>query len=99
MIVRCADAVDVASAIGFARQRGLEISVRGGFHNTAGTAICDDGLMIDLSRRRQVTVDPMMRRARVGGGATLGDLDAATQVYGLRCRPGPSATPAWAVSL
>lgn len=83
VIVRCAGAADVAAAIGFARQCGLEISVRGGFHNTAGTAICDDGLMIDLSPLRQVEVDPAARRARVGGGATLGDLDAATQEHGL----------------
>jgi FAD/FMN-containing dehydrogenase len=83
VIARCAGAADVAAAIGFARQRGLEISVRGGFHNTAGTAICDDGLMIDLSPIRRVEVDPAARRARVGGGATLGDLDAATQAHGL----------------
>jgi FAD/FMN-containing dehydrogenase len=83
VIARCAGATDVVAAIGFARQHGLEISVRGGFHNTAGTAICDDGLMIDLSPLRQVEVDPAARRARVGGGATLGDLDAATQAHGL----------------
>ncbi len=83
VIARCVDAADVVAAIGFARQRGLEISVRGGFHNTAGTAICDNGLMIDLSPLRHVEVDPSTRRARVGGGATLGDLDAATQVHGL----------------
>jgi FAD/FMN-containing dehydrogenase len=83
VIARCAGAADVAAAIGFARQRGLEISVRGGFHNTAGTAICDDGVMIDLSPIRRVEVDPAARRARVGGGATLGALDAATQAHGL----------------
>jgi FAD/FMN-containing dehydrogenase len=83
VIARCATAADVATAIGFARQSGLEISVRGGFHNTAGTAICDDGLMIDLSPLHHVEVDPVARRARVGGGATLGALDAATQAHGL----------------
>ncbi len=49
VIARCASAADVVAAIGFARERGLEISVRGGAHNTAGTAVCDNGLMIDLS--------------------------------------------------
>ncbi len=83
VIARCGSVADVAAAIGFARLGSLEISVRGGFHNTAGTAICDDGLMIDLSPLRHVEVDPATRRARVGGGATLGDLDAATQVHGL----------------
>ena len=83
VIARCENAADVAVAIEFARQRDLEISVRGGFHNTAGTAVCDDGVMIDLSAMREVTVDPVTRRGRVGGGATLGDLDAATQVHGL----------------
>ncbi len=83
VIARCAGATDVAAAIGFARQHGLEISVRGGFHNTAGTAICHDGLMVDLSPMCRVEVDPAARRARVGGGATLGALDAATQAHGL----------------
>jgi len=91
VIVRCADARDVTTAIGLARERGLDISVRGGFHNAAGRAICDDGLMIDLSPMRDVSVDPVARRARVGGGATVGDLDAATQEFGL-------ATPAGMVS-
>jgi hypothetical protein len=56
VIARCADAADVAAAIGFARQLGLEISVRGGFHNTAGVAVCDNGVMIGLSLLRQVRV-------------------------------------------
>jgi FAD/FMN-containing dehydrogenase len=83
VIARCADAAAVADAIGFGQQRNLEISVRGGFHNSAGTAICDDGLMIDLSPLRHVEVNPVLRRARVGGGATLADLDAAAQAHGL----------------
>ena len=83
VIARCATAADVSSAIGLARQLDLEISVRGGAHNTAGTAVCDDGLMIDLSLLNSVTVDPAGRRARVGGGALLGDLDAATLANGL----------------
>lgn len=62
VIARCQSAEDVAAGIGFARRRGLDISVRGGFHNTAGTAICDNGLMIDLSPLRHVEVDPANSR-------------------------------------
>src|SRR3989440_9309166 len=83
VIARCAEAADVAGAIRFARSRGLELSVRGGFHSSAGNAICDDGVMIDLSLLRRGDVNPGARRARVGGGATPGDLDAAPQVPGL----------------
>ena len=83
VIARCASAADVAAAIGFAREHRLEISVRAGAHNTAGTAVCDDGLMVDLSLLNEIIVDPRARRARVGGGALLADLDAATQAHGL----------------
>ena len=83
LIARCASAADVVEALGLARQQQLEVSVRGGAHNSAGTAVCDDGVMIDLSQLNEVTVDPGTRRARVGGGALLGDLDAATQAHGL----------------
>jgi FAD/FMN-containing dehydrogenase len=82
-IARCASDEDVALAVDHARRHHLEISVRGGAHNTAGTAVCDDGLMIDLSLLNWVAVDPAERRARVGGGALLADLDAATQAHGL----------------
>jgi FAD binding domain/Berberine and berberine like len=91
VITRCTSAVDVATAVRFARERGLEISVRGGAHNPAGTAVCDDGLMIDLSLLNSVQVDAATRRAWAGGGALLADLDAATQAHGL-------AVPAGAVS-
>ena len=83
VIARCAAAADAAAAVGFACEHGLEVSVRGGAHNPAGTAVCDDGLMIDLSLLNAVMVNPAARRARVGGGALLGDLDAATQAHGL----------------
>ncbi len=73
----------MAAAVGFARRHGLEVSVRGGAHGTAGTAVCDGGLMIDLSLLNAVTVDPAARRARAGGGALLAGLDAATQAHGL----------------
>jgi FAD/FMN-containing dehydrogenase len=81
----------VANAVSFAQEAGLEISVRGGAHNFGGAAVGDDGLTIDLSGICQVTVDPDSRTARVGGGATLAQLDAATQAHGL-------ATPGGTVS-
>src|ERR1700674_3904581 len=83
VIVRCTNAADVSAAIGFARQQNLEIAVRGGAHSTAGSSVVDDGLQIDLSGMRTVTVDPVARRAFVAGGAMLGDLDAAAQAHGL----------------
>ncbi len=82
-IARCESTADVAAAVNFARVQGLELSVRGGAHNTAGTAVCDGGLMIDLSALDEVIVDAERRLATVGGGALLADLDAATQAYGL----------------
>ncbi len=82
-IAACADAADVARAVGFARDNGLLLSVRGGGHNVSGTAVCDGGLMIDLSAMNDVTVDPERRTARVGGGATLAEMDRATQAHGL----------------
>ncbi len=82
IIARCLSATDVSAAIRFARERGLEVSVRGGAHSTAGHAVCNDGLMIDLSHIRDVSVDPENARVRVGGGALLADMDAATQAHG-----------------
>ena len=82
-IAHCTSTADVVAAIGFARAGGLEVSVRGGAHNSSGTAVCDGGLMIDLSRMNQVEVDPDGRRALVGGGALLTDLDSAAQAHGL----------------
>jgi UDP-N-acetylenolpyruvoylglucosamine reductase len=83
VIARCASAADVAAALGYARGHGLEVAVRGGAHNPAGTAVCDGGLVIDLSQLNSVEVDPAARRARAGGGALMADLDAATVAHGL----------------
>ncbi len=83
VIVRCAGAADVVSAVNFGRDHDLLIAVRGGGHNVAGNAVCDGGLMIDLSGMRDVHAEPGLRRARAGGGATWGDFDAETQQFGL----------------
>jgi len=69
LIARCETLEDVVQSVRFGREHDLLISVRGGGHNIAGHAVCDDGLMIDLSGMRQVTVDPNARRAVCGGGA------------------------------
>ena len=83
IIARCLGTADVVSAVNFAREHDLLVAVRGGGHNVAGNAVCDGGLMIDLSRMRGVHVDPKVRRARAAGGATWGDFDAETQAFGL----------------
>ena len=83
VIARCANAEEVAAAIRFGRQQGLEMAVRGGGHNFAGFGVCEGGLVIDLSGMRQVTIDPVARRAVCGGGATWGDLDTAGQAHSL----------------
>ncbi|HEY7219211.1 MAG TPA: FAD-binding oxidoreductase [Candidatus Binatia bacterium] len=92
MIVQCAHADDVAPAIAFARQNKLEISIRGAGHNIAGNALCDDGLTIDFSNMKNVQVDAGKRRAYVEPGATLADLDEATQVHGLATPVGINST-------
>jgi FAD/FMN-containing dehydrogenase len=88
VIVRCVGTSDVIKAVNFARANDLEISVKGGGHNSAGTAVCDDGLMIDLSLMRRVTVNRQAKTARVDGGCLLGDVDYETQLYGLAVSAG-----------
>lgn len=83
LIARCSGTSDVVQVVRFARQHRLLVSVRGGGHNIAGLAVCDDGLMIDLSLLRGVWVDPMARTARAQAGCTLGDVDRETQLHGL----------------
>jgi FAD/FMN-containing dehydrogenase len=82
-IARCTGVTDVVAAVRFARDHDLEIAVRGGSHNVAGTAACDDGLIIDLSAMRAVLVDPAERTAWVQGGALWGDVQHETQAHGL----------------
>lgn len=83
LIARCHGTDDVVAAVDFAREHDLLVSVRGGGHNIAGKAVCEGGLMIDLSKMRAVEVDAHEQRARVDGGAMLGELDGATQAFGL----------------
>jgi FAD/FMN-containing dehydrogenase len=88
LIVHPESTSEVAAAIAFARAHELELSVKGGGHGVAGRAVCDDGLVIDLSRLRAVSVDPVTRTATVQGGATLRDLDAASQAHSLATTAG-----------
>jgi FAD/FMN-containing dehydrogenase len=87
-IAPCASAAEVAAAVRFGREAGLEIGVRCGGHNIAGLAVPEGGLMIDLRPLCHVEVDPTARRARVGGGAMLGALDRAAQRHGLATTAG-----------
>jgi FAD/FMN-containing dehydrogenase len=83
LIVRCSGTVDVVQAVRFAREHNLLVSVRGGGHNIAGLAVCEGGVMIDMSLLRGVWVDPVRRIARAQAGCTLGDIDRETQLHGL----------------
>jgi FAD/FMN-containing dehydrogenase len=83
LIVQPRDAREVAAAVACAREHGLQLSVKGGGHGVAGNAVCNDGLVIDLSHMGDVRVDPAARVAAVQGGATLRALDAASQAHGL----------------
>jgi hypothetical protein len=91
LIARCNDARDVASVVRLARDRDLLLAVRGGGHNGAGLGTCDDGVVIDLSRLKEIQVDPHARTVRVGGGCTWGEVDAATGAHGF-------ATPSGIIS-
>lgn len=92
LIARCTSAADVVQAVGFARKHTLLVSIRGGGHNIAGNAVCDDGIMIDLSLMKGVKVDPKARRATVEPGCTLADFDAAALAHGLATPLGINST-------
>ncbi|MDX3188999.1 FAD-binding oxidoreductase [Streptomyces sp. MN03-5084-2B] len=83
VVVRPAGPADVATALAYAREAGLDVSVRGGGHNFGGAAVVDGGLCLDLSSLQAITVDPEGRTARCGGGTTWAQLDTATQAYAL----------------
>jgi FAD/FMN-containing dehydrogenase len=91
-IVQVAAADDVSRAIGFAREKGLDISIRGAGHNIAGNALCENGLNIDFSQMRNVRVDAGKKRAYVEPGATLADFDEAVQAHGLATPVGINST-------
>jgi FAD/FMN-containing dehydrogenase len=92
LIAQCRGTADVQAAVRAAREHGLEIAVRGGGHNVAGNAVCDGGLMIDLSVMRGIHVDARSRRARAQGGATWADYNRETQLYGLASTGGVVST-------
>jgi FAD/FMN-containing dehydrogenase len=83
VIARCAGAADVVACVRFAREHDLLVSVRGGGHSIAGKAVCDGGLMIDLSAMKDIHVDPNRRTVRAEPGLTLGEFDHETQAFGL----------------
>jgi FAD/FMN-containing dehydrogenase len=92
LIARCTGTADVIDAVSFARAHNLLVSVRGGGHNVAGAAVCDGGLMIDLSLMKGIHVDPQQRTARAQAGVTWGDLDRETQAFGLAAPGGVVST-------
>src|SRR6185312_4845158 len=92
IVVRCTETSDIVRAVRFANEHELAIAVRGGGHNIAGNAVGDGGLLIDLSPMKSVRVDATVGRAWVAPGATLGDVDKATQAYGLAVPTGINST-------
>src|SRR5262249_27842571 len=92
LIARCSDVADVIAAVNFGRENNLVVSIRGGGHNFPGLSVCDDGLVIDLSRMNNVRVDPKKRTVLAGGGAVLGDVDHAAHAFGLAVPAGILST-------
>lgn len=92
LIARCAGVADVIAAVNFARDQGLPVAIRGGSHNVTGNAVCDAGVVIDLSNMKGIRVDPEKRTVRAEGGCTWGDLDHATHVFGLAAPGGIIST-------
>ena len=88
LIVQCANASDVAECVKFAGNHNLLVSVKCGGHNFAGLSVCQGGLAIELSALREIEVDPLGKAVKAGGGVLLGDLDKATQAYGLATTSG-----------
>ncbi|GAA3777902.1 FAD-binding oxidoreductase [Streptomyces coacervatus] len=92
VIAQCVDETDVVRAVRFARDLDLTVAVRGGGHSVAGMALNDGGLVVDLRHMRAVTVDPAAEAVRIAGGATMSDLDRATEPHGLATTGGRAST-------
>src|SRR5262247_1500089 len=92
LIARCLGNADIADAVNFARTHGLELAVRGGGHNVAGRAVCEGGLMLDLSLMKGIHVDPVRRTARAQGGVTWREFNRETQAHGLATTGGVIST-------
>jgi FAD/FMN-containing dehydrogenase len=92
LIARCVSSEDVVQSVKFARRRDMLVSIRGGGHNIAGNAVCNDGLMIDVSLMKGIRVAPNSRRATIEPGCTLADFDAAAQAHGLATPLGINST-------
>lgn len=92
IILRCAGVADVRQGVAFARDNGLPLAIRGGGHNIGGSAVCDDGVVLDLSQMKSVHIDPAARRAYVEPGATLHDFDHEAQAFGLATPLGINST-------
>ncbi|MGF1623916.1 MAG: FAD-binding oxidoreductase [Alphaproteobacteria bacterium] len=92
LIVQAADVADVMATVDFAREHGLLLAVRGGGHNVAGFATCDDGIVLDLKRLKGIRVDPERKTVRAEGGCTWGDLDHATHGFGMAVPGGVVST-------
>ncbi|SEF03108.1 FAD/FMN-containing dehydrogenase [Burkholderia sp. WP9] len=92
IILRCAGVADVRQGVAFARDNGLPLAIRGGGHNIGGSALCDDGVVLDLTQMKSVRIDPAARRAYVEPGATLHDFDHEAQAFGLATPLGINST-------
>ena len=94
LIARCAGAADVIECVRFAPDHDLLVSVRGGGHNVAGSAVCDGGLMIDLAPMKSIRVDPVAQTVRAEPGVLGGEFDRETQAFGLATPVGVARIPA-----
>src|SRR6187431_2397810 len=92
LIAQCTNADDISECVRFAKKNNMIISVKGGGHNVTGNAVCDGGLMIDLSPMKGVRVDPVRRTVQAQAGVTWGDLDHETQAFGLATTGGQIST-------